>query len=101
VRTAQAAAFGVSFGAYEIHLGRTTSDAPLPGFATMADGQSDGVVNGNVYGTYLHGALEHRELSVALFGEKAVRHSDADSYDQLADWFERNANMDLFEELYL
>jgi adenosylcobyric acid synthase len=101
VRTAQAAALGVSFGAYEIHLGRTTSDAPLPGFATIADGQSDGVVNGNVYGTYLHGALEHRELSVALFGEKAVRHSDADSYDQLADWFERNANMDLFEELYL
>lgn len=98
VRTVKATAFGATFGAYEIHLGKTISDSPITRFATLEDGQLDGACNGRVMGTYLHGALEHREFAQKLFG--TVR-EDTGSYDQLADWFEQNADLDRFEEFYL
>jgi adenosylcobyric acid synthase len=99
VRTVKAAAFGVEFGAYEIHLGRTVCETPLAPFARLNDGQLDGVCSGRVLGTYLHGALEHRDLARALFG--FVSESSVASHDQLADWFEENADLDRFEEFYL
>lgn len=99
VRTVRAHAAGASFGAYEIHMGITTGAASP--FARIEGGATDGAICGRVTGTYLHGALEHRDLAVALFGEVAVRGADADPYDTLADWFEASADLALFEELYL
>ena len=94
---------GVEAGAYEIHLGRTEIERALPAFAQLADGGADGgadgVVDERVMGTYLHGVLEHEAVARMLFGES--RESGHDSYDELAGWFERHANLKLFEECFL
>ena len=57
VRTATTAG-GVTFGAYEIHLGVTTVERPAVPFATLDNGDVDGACVERVVGTYLHGALE-------------------------------------------
>jgi adenosylcobyric acid synthase len=98
VRTVRARVGDVEAGAYEIHLGRTTLERPLTPFATLQDGSTDGVLSGRVIGTYLHGAFEHESVARSLFGE--CRES-AQSYEELACWFERNANLQLFEECFL
>src|SRR5262249_35224107 len=59
---------GTSFTAYEIHLGVTTADAPLPAFATLADGRAEGLVGNRVIGTYLHGLLESPAVCREIFG---------------------------------
>jgi adenosylcobyric acid synthase len=85
---------GVSFGAYEIHLGETTvdRDARLEPFARLDTGAPDGVRAPNVIGTYLHGALEHPALCAEIFGVplSALPSAERD-YDRLADWFAANA----------
>jgi adenosylcobyric acid synthase len=98
-RVVQARAHGIDFGAYEIHMGQTVSAAPP--FATLEDGSNDGAVCGDILGTYLHGALEHRPLARELFGEEALLPPAGEPYDQLASWFAESANVRLFEELYL
>ena len=50
---------GVSFAAYEIHMGMTTIDEGVEPFARLDDGRADGACVGRVIGTYLHGALEN------------------------------------------
>jgi adenosylcobyric acid synthase len=85
---------GVSFGAYEIHLGETTIDreAGVQPFARLEDGAPDGVRATRVIGTYLHGALEHPAVCAEVFGvpQSAMRSADRD-YDRLADWFAASA----------
>jgi len=85
---------GVSFGAYEIHLGETTidRDAGLEPFVRLDTGAPDGVRTTGVIGTYLHGALEHPAVCAEVFGVplSAMRSADRD-YDRLADWFMANA----------
>jgi adenosylcobyric acid synthase len=90
---------GIEFGAYEIHMGRTETTAPP--FATLEDGSHDGAIRGGVLGTYLHGALEHRPLACALFGGEALLPPLEEPYHRLAEWFRANADVRLFEELYL
>ena len=99
VRTVRARVGGLEAGGYEIHLGRTEVDGVLPAFAELPEGRRDGVVHGRVMGTYLHGVFEHEAVARMLFGE--CRESAQGSYDELAVWFEHNANVKLFEELYL
>ncbi len=99
VRTVQARIAGVEAGGYEIHLGRTEADRAFPAFAELPDGRTEGVVDGRVMGTYLHGILEHEAVARALFGE--IREPAHNSYDELACWFERHANLKLFEEQFL
>jgi adenosylcobyric acid synthase len=99
VRTVRARVGGVEAGGYEIHLGRTDVERVLPAFAELPDGRTDGVVDGRVMGTYLHGVLEHEAVARSLFGE--CRESARNTYDELACWFERNANLKLFGELFL
>jgi adenosylcobyric acid synthase len=85
---------GVSFGAYEIHLGVTTierSERSTP-FARLEDGSGEGIWSDRLIGTYLHGALEHPQVCAELFGIEAP---DAlpkrDHYHRLGEWFARHA----------
>jgi len=102
---------GVEFAAYEIHMGETVPACGDRPFAWIG-GRGEGHRADGVLGTYLHGALEHPELLDALLVETAERRgksvpgpksagSKEANYDRLADWFEQNADLDLFERLYL
>jgi adenosylcobyric acid synthase len=84
---------GVSFTAYEIHLGNTTA-VPAPAasaFATLNDGTPEGVRADRLIGTYLHGAFEHASVCAEIFGVPVdPQPSKEAEYDRLADWFERH-----------
>jgi adenosylcobyric acid synthase len=81
---------GVAFGAYEIHLGDTRPETGATGrpFAQLADGTAEGMRDARVYGTYLHGALEHAGVCAEVLGLTlpAVR-SKTDEYRRLGAWF--------------
>lgn len=55
---------GARLEGYEIHMGRTSGSAPA--FVRLADGKEDGAVQGNVFGTYLHGLFDSGELTARL-----------------------------------
>ena len=55
---------GARLEGYEIHTGRTTVKGEA--FCTGADGQPEGCVQRNVYGTYLHGLFDTGELTGKL-----------------------------------
>ena len=89
---------GTSFRAYEIHLGRTTVDAPVEPFARLDDGTDDGVWEDGVLGTYLHGALESEALCSEVLGVQVCSREAADvKHRRLAAWFEQHARaIDVF-----
>jgi adenosylcobyric acid synthase len=93
---------GHHFEAYEIHLGQTMLREAAPPFATLSNGQEDGVRLERCTGTYLHGALEDATVLSELLNRtvpaSVSRHS---VYEKLADWFESNIDHNLFQELYL
>ena len=99
-RTVQATTpSGISFAAYEIHMG--VSASACPPFA-LINGRPEGARQGSVVGTYLHGALEdHRVLSELLGRPVQPMPSKDEAYDGLARWFAANANLKLFEEQFL
>lgn len=99
-RTVQATTpSGISFAAYEIHMG--VSASACPPFA-LINGRPEGARQGSVVGTYLHGALEdHRVLSELLGRPVSPMPSKDEAYDGLARWFGENANLKLFEEQFL
>jgi adenosylcobyric acid synthase len=100
----------VAFSAYEIHMGETSQSVNTEPFA-LVEGRPEGFHNGRVLGTYLHGALEDNDLLLGLLERVARRRGKSaplikaapknKQYDRLADWFEENADMGSFEELYL
>jgi adenosylcobyric acid synthase len=93
---------GIVFSAYEIHMGITTLDGALSPFALFEDGASDGVRTANVAGTYLHGALENRQVLEELLGHAIPAATSKESnYDRLADWFAESVNHPLFASEYL
>ena len=47
---------GISFDAYEIHMGVTTTPADCEPFA-IVNGEPEGIRSGRCFGTYLHDAL--------------------------------------------
>ena len=93
---------GIAFAAYEIHLGATKQPVHFEPFATLSDGSKDGVREGRFIGTYLHGALENAAVLSELLGYPVSTAPSRDSsYEAMADWFEANVNLPLFQELYL
>ena len=82
---------GISFSAYEIHLGITSAQEPLTPFAHLHDGTSDGARRDRVIGTYLHGALEDAAVCSELFGVRVDPSPKKDQYERLAEWFDRHA----------
>ena len=93
---------GISFDAYEIHLGTTTRFPELLPFATLSGNVADGVRLGRCTGTYLHGALEHPGVLSELVGRSIpATHPREITFEALADWFDAHIQRKLFEELYL
>jgi adenosylcobyric acid synthase len=93
---------GVRVRAYEIHMGRTERPREFVPFARLASGEPEGIRVGRCAGTYLHGALENADFLSELLGYPvAALPSKESAYDELADWFETHADMNLFAELYL
>ena len=62
---------GAKLEGYEIHTGRTKVEGKA--FCTLADGQPEGCVQENVYGTYLHGLFDTGELTEKLTAELCRR----------------------------
>jgi adenosylcobyric acid synthase len=93
---------GTRFEAYEIHMGCTVRPRGLTPFATLSDGEGEGIRVGRCAGTYLHGALESAALLSEVLGIPVPEPASKEkAYDDLADWFTAHADMDLFAELYL
>lgn len=90
---------GVRFQAYEIHMGRTTGGQELDPFARFDNGTVDGCVQGNVAGTYLHGALDVPEAVAEFLGVDATRPRREEHYDALAQWLTAYSKPEVLEDL--
>lgn len=96
---------------YEIHMGET-HDAGRP-FCRLEDGQEDGCVQGNVFGTYLHGLFDTGELTeklaqylaerkgISIADVRPVSHEAyaQEQYDKLADAVRQSLDMKRIYEI--
>jgi adenosylcobyric acid synthase len=92
---------GRNFSAYEIHMGETSRPENAEPFAWI-DGRPEGIRHGRCAGTYLHSALDNPDVLEDWIGfrpPEPVSHDD--SYNRLADWFERWVDGPKFESLFL
>ncbi|MGC2111196.1 MAG: cobyric acid synthase [Candidatus Korobacteraceae bacterium] len=92
---------GRPFAAYEIHMGETSRPPDAAPFAWI-EGRPEGIRRERCAGTYLHGALENPDVLEDWIGfrpPEPVSHDD--SYERLADWFERWVDGAKFENLFL
>lgn len=104
---------GASFEGYEIHMGRSEiTDVSRP-FSELYDcvsgmKKSDGICRGNVYGTYVHGMFDSRDIInnivSALLKEKGLEGAEIsapdmrvykeEQYNKLADAVRKNIDME-------
>lgn len=71
---------GSAIGGYEIHMGRTALPAGAHPFSMLSDSQHDGIVNENVFGSYLHGLFDG-ELGLGLVRLLLRRKGLGDEFD--------------------
>lgn len=90
---------------YEIHMGETTRNSEESAFETDGAVSSDGLV----FGTYLHGLFQNASAINALlsflYERKHLPYTplsvvDTDPYNDLAQFFERNIDMDLLLSIF-
>lgn len=83
---------GVSFAAYEIHMGRTERPAGAAPLAWVA-GRPEGMRLDGVAGSYLHGALEDPAVVEEWLGLRPAETASKEAaYERLADWLEDSAD---------
>lgn len=100
-RVSAATPQGRNFQAYEIHMGETSRPENAAPFAWI-DGRPEGIRRERCAGTYLHGAVESSDVLDDWIGFRpAEAPSHDESYNRLADWFERWVDWPRFEELFL
>jgi cobyric acid synthase len=84
-------------------MGFTTRIGNSKPFAILEDGTEDGVRAGAITGTYLHGALENREVLEELLGRsfrlRPMAAKDA-GYDRLASWFAEHVSHKVLKSQY-
>ncbi len=97
VRLVRAELNGEQFDAYEIHMGVTRTPLDRVAFA-FVNRQPEGIRHGRCFGTYLHDAMKS-DAVLRMFKLEPIEREPP--YDQLASWFQDNANLKLFTELYL
>ncbi len=97
---------GASFEGYEIHMGRTQAREEV--FAVLENGRMDGAYHGNVYGSYVHGIFDSKEVSgrmvQALYQAKGLAYGGTaidrtaykeTQYEILADGVRQSVDMEL------
>ena len=97
---------GAAFEGYEIHMGRT--QAREEAFAVLENGRMDGAYHDNVYGSYVHGIFDSKEVSGrmvrALYQEKGLAYGGTaidrkaykeTQYEILADGVRQSVDMEL------
>jgi adenosylcobyric acid synthase len=89
-----------SFTAYEIHMGETARPENAKPFAWV-EGRPEGIRVERCAGTYLHGALANPDVLEDWLGFRPPEPpSRDDSYNRLADWFERWVDGTVFDQLF-
>ncbi|MBQ7758064.1 cobyric acid synthase [Anaerotignum sp.] len=97
---------GARLEGYEIHNGQTKVEGEA--FCHFSGGKADGCVNGNVFGTYLHGLFDSGELTEKLAqwlcNRKGISYEQAEAldynayreeqYDKLAEGVRATLDMD-------
>lgn len=98
---------GATMEGYEIHMGRTKRLAGQP-LCRLENGQEEGAMQGNVFGTYLHGLFDEGSLTGALaswllarkgiaqeaFRPQSHREYQQSQYDLLADAVRASLDLD-------
>lgn len=97
---------GAEFEGYEIHMGETRMRERT--FAALADGRADGACRGNIYGSYVHGLFDSKEVAgrmvQALYRAKGLVYGGAaidrkaykeTQYELLADAVRQSIDMEL------
>ena len=97
---------GAEFEGYEIHMGETRMRERA--FAALADGRADGACRGNIYGSYVHGLFDSKEVAgrmvQALYRAKGLIYGGAaidrkaykeTQYELLADAVRQSIDMEL------
>lgn len=98
---------GATMEGYEIHMGRTKRLAGQP-LCRLENGQEEGAMQGNVFGTYLHGLFDESSLTEALaswllarkgiaqeaFRPQSHREYQQSQYDLLADAVRASLDLD-------
>ena len=98
---------GAALEGYEIHMGRTKRLAGQP-LCRLENGQEEGAMQGNVFGTYLHGLFDEGSLTEALaswllarkgivqkaFRPQSHREYQQSQYDLLADAVRASLDLD-------
>lgn len=75
---------GAQLTGYEIHMGQTAFTAPVQPFLTVGQ-REDGVCQGKIAGTYVHGLFDKEEVSkgliTALLKEKGLSYEEVQAVD--------------------